>query len=109
MNAWIPATLAELKEDAEFSQNYIKSGEFLDSLDLKSFVENWELFLFTNCYFEKNNWFMHIDGQTVNITKLYKTTWSIYEHAKEILIITGDYKAVYWGFEKVSHNKDRAE
>lgn len=107
MNTWTPKTLKELKEDAKFSADFLSNEaetafENLDSI--KSFVENWENFLFNSCYFNENkkSWVIELENKEINISSLYKVTFKVYESAKAFLISLNLYSPLFYGYETLT-------
>lgn len=113
MNTWTPASIAELKEDAEFSADFLSSEPeeaFKDLNSISQFVENWENFLLNACYFNehKKSWFIELENKIINISNLYKKTFSVYESAKSFLISLNLYTPLFYGYKTLtSHFYDR--
>ena len=106
MNYWTPQTIAELKEDAKFSADFLTTEPeeaFKDLESIKSFVENWENFLLYNCYFNDNkkSWLIELENKIINISNLYKVTFSVYETAKQFLKSLNLYTPLFYGYENL--------
>lgn len=107
MNYWTPKTIAELKEDAKFSADFLSSEAeeaFKTLEDVKNFVENWENFLLNNCYFDdsKSNWYIELKNKIINISNLYKTTFLVYESAKQFLKSLNLYSPLFYDYESLT-------
>lgn len=107
MNTWTPKTIAELKEDAKFSADFLmnEAEEVFNSLNsISEFVSNWENFLFNNCYFNENkkSWFIELESKKINVSSLYKVTFQVYEVAKAFLKSLNIYSPLFYGYEKLT-------
>ena len=113
MNLWQPKTIKELKEDAKFSADFLSSEAeniFTNLESINQFVENWESFLFNCCYFDKKSWFIELEDKKINVSILYKVTFTVYEAAKAFLKSLNLYSPYYFGFEQMTaHFYDRGE
>ena len=107
MNYWTPASIAELKEDAKFSADFLENEAeeaFKDLNSISQFVENWENFLLNSCYFDENkkSWVIELENKIINISSLYKVTFKVYESAKEFLISLNLYSPLFYGYQNLT-------
>lgn len=107
MNYWTPQTIKELKEDAKFSADFLQNEAeeaFKNLNDIVKFVHNWEVFLFNNCYFNENkkSWVIELENKIINISNLYKTTFQVYESAKQFLISLKVYLPFFYGYTSLT-------
>lgn len=107
MNYWTPKTIAELKEDAKFSADFLENEAaqvFTDLNSISEFVENWENFLLNSCYFNENkkSWFIALENKIINVSNLYKKTFSVYEAAKHFLISLNLYSPLFYGYQTLT-------
>ena len=107
MNTWTPNTIAELKADAKFSADFLMNeaeAAFNNLNSMSEFVENWENFLLNNCYFDEHqkSWFIELENKKINVSNLYKTTFKVYESAKEFLKSLNMYSPLFYGYEKLT-------
>ena len=115
MNTWTPKTIAELKEDAKFSADFLmnEAEEAFSNLNsISEFVSNWESFLFNSCFFDENksSWFIELENKEINISNLYKATFQVYESAKAFLKSLHLYSPYYYGCESMKshyYKRDR--
>lgn len=113
MNYWTPKTIKEIKQDAKFSADFLLNeaeAAFKDLNSIKEFVENWENFLLNNCFFNENkkSWMIELENKEVNISNLYKTTFKVYESAKEFLKSLNLYSPLFYGYSSLtSHFYER--
>ena len=113
MNLWQPKTVKELKQDAKFSADLLscEAESMFNNLEsIRQFVENWESWLFTYCYFEQKNWFIELENKKVNISSVYSGTFQVYQTAKAFLKSVKLYVPYYYGFESMTaHYYNRGE